>query len=362
MGSVEIDIVNKNVFDSSIFKSITKDGVTITNKNGIITLNGTYTGTENWNYIFNIPTLKGNYILSINQMGGSQTLIKGNGLRFSLWEKDFSNVWVSIENQNFNKTLSGHSYIQASLLVFKGASFNNLKINLQVERNTKATAYVQHQSQTAIMPIQQEMLEGDYVADIEHHTWGKIVLTGNEKWNISGAGSNTQRFDLKTSELKLTNIDDASIKICNYFNYSRKNIGVWGNFYLSSNFLVFTDNDNIISTIDNFKTFLKQQYDSENPIIIYYKLAEPVDLELTEEQKEVKKRKLYTYEDITNVSLSDELASCKLTYVQDVKKLLEKQAEQQNARLDNIEALLSTTETSALLLDNMQTDLAKEVE
>ena len=70
---------------------------------------------------------------------------------------------------------------------------------------------------------------------------------------------------------------------------------------------------------------------------------------------------MYTYEDITNVSLNDELASCKLTYVQDVKKLLEKQAEQQNARLDNIEALLSTTQTSALLLDNMQEDLEKEV-
>ena len=48
--------------------------------------------------------------------------------------------------------------------------------------------------------------------------------------------------------------------------------------------------------------------------------------------------------------------------MQDAKKLLEKQAEQQNARLDNIEALLSTTETSALLLDNMQTDLESEAE
>ena len=112
--SVEIDIMNKNVFDSSIFKSTTKDGVTITNENGIITLNGTYTGTGNWNYIFSIPTLKGNYILSMNRIDGSQTLVKGNGLRFSLWEKDFSNVWASIENQNFNKTLSEHSYIQAS--------------------------------------------------------------------------------------------------------------------------------------------------------------------------------------------------------------------------------------------------------
>lgn len=324
MGSVEIDIMNKNVFDSSIFKSTTKDGVTITNENGIITLNGTYTGTENWNYIFRIPTLKGNYILSMNRIDGSQTLVKGNGLRFSLWGKDFSNVWVSIENQNYNKTLSEYSYIQASLLVFTGASFNNLKINLQVERNTKATAYVQHQSQTAIMPIQQEMLEGDYISDVEHHEWRKLIFTGDEKIYYFEIQNNYIIFQINVG----SNILASSKVICNNFKYqSNWGIDVESIYYggAESKFLQMKILSNRLTEISaqGIKDWLKEKYDEGNPVIVYYQLAEPVDLELTEEQKEVKKRKLYTYEDITNVSLSDELASCKLTYVQDVKKLLE---------------------------------------
>mgnify|MGYP001429906477 FL=1 len=67
-----------------------------------------------------------------------------------------------------------------------------------------------------------------------------------------------------------------------------------------------------------------------------------------------------TFEGINNIWAETNLGNTEIEveYVQDVKKLLE----QQNARLDSIEALLSTTETSALLLDNMQTDLEKEVE
>ena len=88
---------------------------------------------------------------------------------------------------------------------------------------------------------------------------------------------------------------------------------------------------------------------------VYYALATPeiIDLgQLTELSK--------TFDGINNIWAETNLGNTEIEieYVQDIKKLLE----QQNARLDNIEALLSTTETSALLLDNMQTDLESEVE
>lgn len=106
--------------------------------------------------------------------------------------------------------------------------------------------------------------------------------------------------------------------------------------------------------IAGFRKFLK-----DNNIIVYYSLATPeiIDLgQLTELPK--------TFNGINNIWAETNLGNTEIEieYVQDVKKLLEKQAEQQNARLDNIEALLSTTETSALLLDNMQNDLESEVE
>lgn len=116
------------------------------------------------------------------------------------------------------------------------------------------------------------------------------------------------------------------------------------------------------------KHFLNTELDQMNafnellqktPMELYYQLATPelINLgQLTELPK--------TFNGINNIWAETNLGNTEIEieYVQDVKKLLEKQAEQQNARLDNIETLLSTTQTSALLLDNMQSDLEKEVE
>lgn len=41
-------------------------------------------------------------------------------------------------------------------------------------------------------------------------------------------------------------------------------------------------------TIEEFKAWLKEKYDSGNPVVVYYKLAEPVNLELTSEQKAIR--------------------------------------------------------------------------
>lgn len=145
--------------------------------------------------------------------------------------------------------------------------------------------------------------------------------------------------------------------LCNYYIgipniSSRKNETIYCN-TSNSNSINIIDNNASITTVDEYKTFVENKQ-----IEVYYALATPeiIDLgQLTELPK--------TFEGINNIWAETNLGNTEIEieYVQDVKKLLEKQAEQQNARLDNIEALLSTTETSALLLDNMQTDLESEV-
>ena len=115
---------------------------------------------------------------------------------------------------------------------------DSAKINVTNNDNTK--------SQTATMPIQQEMLSGDYIADVEHHEWGKIESYNGET--------------------------------------------------------ITTD---YISTTGELTT----------GATVYYKLAIPVDLELTQEQKTVKNQKLYTYQGITNISIDNELASVDVTYM-----------------------------------------------
>ena len=72
-----------------------------------------------------------------------------------------------------------------------------------------------------------------------------------------------------------------------------------------------------IKSLDEWKQYLKQQYEVGTPVIVYYKLATPIDSELTEEQKTVREQKLYTYKNVTNISVSDELASVDIEYKKD---------------------------------------------
>ena len=59
--------------------------------------------------------------------------------------------------------------------------------------------------------------------------------------------------------------------------------------------------------------------------------------------------------------MDNELATLYITYKKDIETMFNNQAKEYNERLSNIENLLNTTETSALLLDNLENDLEKEV-
>ncbi len=222
------------------------------------------------------------------------------------------------------------------------------------------TDYIQHQSQTAIMPIQQEMLSGDYISNVEHHEWGEYVLTGEENWNmLYGAGM----FHV-TNLVRVKDINSRT-SISNYFKYNIANNGIYTNLkdeefavqYYEGNTTLYIKYLSI-STVEEFKTWLKSKYEAGTPITIYYKLETPFDLELTEEQKAVRDTKLYTYKNITNISLSDELASIDVEY----KKNPATEHDDLQNQIDEIKQLISTTQTSALLLDNLQKDVEMEVE
>ena len=204
---------------------------------------------------------------------------------------------------------------------------NSVKIDILNNDNTK--------SQTAIMPLQQEMLEGDYIADVEHHEWSKLILTGDESWNYTQI--ETKSIHYLQIETKANKIEGL---ICNQYKYAGKEHS-WQKMENNQieeengNNFIFIRNDSITSQAD-FKTYLKQQYEAGTAVTIYYKLATPVDLELTEEQKSVRKQKLYTYKNITNVSIGNELANIDVEYKKD-----------QNTINKNFENRLTALETTA---------------
>ena len=217
--------------------------------------------------------------------------------------------------------------------------------SIQIEQGLKATAHVEHQSQSVTMPIQQEMLEGDYIDDVEHHEWKKIILTGEETIIYYDAPSteiannlNTAYFTIGISEKAQGNSNNI---ISNMFKNLYTASAIWGNASSTSETLkesIAVDaairlriNKDRLEGYDNsqtsnekvvlLKTYLKSLYDAGTPVIVYYKLATPLDLELTTEQKAIREQKLHTYKNITNISLSNDLAIVDVSYKKDVETI-----------------------------------------
>ena len=264
--SVEINVVNKNFFDNTL-KGYGHYGVTAkTIPTGVrLSVNADTTASE---YIFGLyatinlsnfvgktvrmkamfksnSNLNGTYSIGLCDSNGTNRAPK-NDTRTS--GKEISFVVPNLE--------TGQEYLGVWFYANAGGTgvagdyvdYTNVIITIDNEDMT----YEPYQSQTAIMPIQQEMLEGDYVADVEHHEWGKIE------------------------------------------SYNGENITT-----------------NYISTTGELST----------GATVYYKLTTPVDLELTSEQKAIRDIKLYTYKNITNIDVSDKLASIDVTYKKDLETM-----------------------------------------
>ena len=214
----------------------------------------------------------------------------------------------------------------------------NGSVEIKVDNGLETTD-TNYQSYTKTLPIQQEMLEGDYIEDVEHHGWGKYEITGNEDWKKSGNPNNISYYLIINSIL--VNIDG------NTFSPSSSESETKVAIVLSNHFKAISPNqlfegsengiclnwvggekqmrlgfglDSDINTVDNMKAWLKSLYDAGTPVIVYYKLATPKSLELTEDQKSVL-NSFYTYKNITNISLSDELASIDVTYKKDLETM-----------------------------------------
>ena len=106
-------------------------------------------------------------------------------------------------------------------------------------------------------------------------------------------------------------------------------------------------NDNVMN-LDDFKAWL-----SENNVTVYYELAEPTKSNLNQLTN------FKTYAGVNHFFLETNLAtSFEIKYVQDLQKVISKQQEE----IDELKTLLSSTATSALLLDNYESDLINEIE
>ena len=229
-------------------------------------------------------------------------------------------------------------------------------------------AYKSHEEESYILNIQQEMLKGDYFVKEddnwkEVHCWKEKVFDGTESLYDSTDNNIYVQYEVE-------NVDfTCERQYCNYLDFIKDEttlrVGTKNGFtFASFNDRIWFNNKNTtLEKASDFKAWLQQKYSEGNPLKIKYKTTVETKIICTEQQKIVleKLNNLELFEGANNIITAEDIALLKLKYALDVKTYVDNQISNLQEQLDTINELLSTTQTSSMLLDNLQTDLESEV-
>jgi hypothetical protein len=319
-GSVKVRKCNKNLFNAYssdllyYLRNTDKEKYTINNSNSI-KVEGT---GVSWNRLeITISNLKPNtkytitsQITNITQGWAGLLCDYDNNNIFKVSNKEQSNPQITIITDENGKVKIQFYTNYTSTVQNSSAIFNDIEL----EEGSTATTYETHQEQSYILPVQQEMLEGDYFDwdnEEEVHVWEKLVFKGNENWNVDDIYNGIAQFSLSVNAVYINDDDTVIRTMSNYF----KGVG-FDSSWLIDNCVTIRKHSRVrimiskYTTVEQFKTWLKSKYDEGTPVIVYYKLSTPKRLPFTEEQKEIAKELSHatTYEGTTHIYSTDSIS------------------------------------------------------
>lgn len=235
-------------------------------------------------------------------------------------DKKFISGITLRDNSSGIITAPSNAYFMAFTL-----SYNNnnpdYANNVIIARSDKATPYTPYQEQKVTFPLVegQKLMKGSYLAsDGIHNKRKQVVYNGTENWAFS---PNKVCTFIKT----LPSISKTGI--CTHYK-SIKTASVFG---IDTGIYLETSNSAIISdprfsTIDEFKTYLQEQYSNGTPVTVEYELATEEIVPYTTAQQEaynqLQKLKLYKGQ---NTIFSLEGSIINLKYLEDTDEKVENQ-------------------------------------
>lgn len=360
MGYIKVNEFNKNYLSKIPKKSITTQGITSTFDGEKFICKG----TAQTNY-FNLFTekvykkiSKGIKTFSTNKLKKGRAFI-----HFDYVDGTGQNYYTSINTNQVRFTLNKDvkSYRLNVDSITAGDTIDD-NIYVQLEDGNIATEIEKAENQEYLVDVQQEMLDGDtFVRQdgkwYEKHNW-ITLLNENIINNIDGIKDESKKTI--TTSIKLTETPAERSAISNILTYTNN----WND----TEHMIFSASLNTIYCLYNKDRFSELNYETikkeigEFGGIIKYKSNKSTYLECTEAQSKVLDEiynKAHTYKNITNISAESAEINpiVSLKYLKDV----EIEHNKLQAQIDEIKQLLSTTQTSSLLLDNMQKDLESEV-
>lgn len=304
---INIDVVNKNLINSKGFIGKTVSNV----KNWLI---------SNFKLIPDVE-LRTKIVLENNYTPPNKWY---DQLQFV---KSDMNTLVKSVGTNQTFTLSKEELQQIKYIKYfynnGGDIGNKIITSLKIEVGNKEldNTYTQHQSQTKVLSIQQEMCKiGDYEDTFvkvdgkwyEQHNIKKLVLDGTESWIYYNSGT----FGVFYSDIVSVKLNTNNY-LCTHFTK--------GNYTTTNNVILFTNsgrlhirNDNISNATD-FKSWLAEQYNAGTPVIVYYILETPELIPCTAKQESIL-NSFYTYKGVTNISMIG-IGTLKVNYKKDLETL-----------------------------------------
>lgn len=192
--------------------------------------------------------------------------------------------------------------------------------DLMLRKRESSENYQEHAEQNITFPLEegQYLAEEDYLADDGiHHVRTKIVLDGTETIIEHNTQNNIKSFRITIADLLLANSELLSNMFINMtwsgFNSSNRDFYRVSAYRDSTHYLYFSQPNENITSLDDFKAFLAQKYANGTPVEVEYQLENEVIEPYTEAQQtawnEIKE--LYTYNEVTNI---DGNANLKIKY------------------------------------------------
>ena len=331
--SVKVTTCNKNFLDLEKEATQTKNGITAsTNNENELMLNGTSTiglfislcenelsiNTNAKNFKSK-KLKKGSYTLSIEKSG--ETTDNNINLLIRKAEALSSTGNISVISNIGSKTsalskftLEQDQEVKIWLWLNRGNTLSNFKLKIQLEEGDTATEIIGNEQNSITVPVQQEMLEEDYIdlkTNIEAHTWNYIELDETANWNKEGELENVIRVAVSTGKTS-----DSYEGKCTHFNFiGDYNLDKEHVYVTYTGLLYVFINKEIASTAEEFKMWLAEQKEKGTPVRVYWKSNEVSGLPLTAEQK-TELQKLRSYREITNIISNDILQpNIKIEYI-----------------------------------------------
>ena len=315
LGSLKIIKSNKNLFK---LNNSNLNGIELTNlEDGSYELNGT--SLNAWVHMKGKPFIieKGVYTISTEGLEGVTSAVFGIMTEDNSFKQEIS-VATTSRSFEIGKNMKVISFFTCNI----NTVYDNVIAKVQLEKSSVKTEWIKHEEKEYNLPIQKEMLKGDYF-DLER---GKEVHYFNKFVASSSDGNWKETSDITNRYALFTNKVNSSLKnkkqCCSHSNLYQEWGLLDGSFSVRNNGVYFRNTN--IDSAEEFNQFVVAQEEVGTPLTFWYN-CETYELDLTEEQKQVlnELNNLELFKGVNIIYTEQDLALLQLNYTVDTKMYID---------------------------------------